>query len=182
MPAFRPGTASSYPSVQTISNVKFAAAKYETDDQTRAAFGKLNPNEYGVLPVLLVVENGNQSNILLDRMEIYYQLPDGRKVEPTPAAELPYLIAPKRPNTGPSYPNPLPIQIKKKNPLTNPDLDARTFAAKALLPGESAHGFYYFQVRHRVNSVLYISGVREGATGKELFFAEVPIDEPPAQQ
>jgi hypothetical protein len=174
---FRPQPPSSYPSHQTVGPLKIAAVKYESDEETRLAFGKLNPNEYGILPILLVVENTGSQVILLDRMTVQYQAKGGYVVNPTPPQDLPYLIAPKRPNTGPRYPSPIPLP-KKKNPLSNIELDARAWAAKSLLGGDTAHGFFYFQTRHRRDAFLYITGIREGNTGKELFYVEVPVDSP----
>jgi hypothetical protein len=174
---FRPQPASSYPSHQTVGPAKIAAVKYESDEETRLAFGKVNPNEYGVLPILLIVENTGAQALLLDKMVVQYQAKGGYVVNPTPAQELPYLMGVKRPNTGPRYPSPIPLP-KKRNPLANIELDARAWAAKSLLGGDAAHGFLYFQTRHRRDAFLYITGIREGATGKELFYAEVPIDNP----
>lgn len=174
---FRPQPAGSYPSHQTVGPLKIAAVKYESDEETRLAFGKLNPNEYGILPILLVVENTGSQVILLDRMTVQYQAKGGYVVNPTPPQDLPYLIAPKRPNTGPRYPSPIPLP-RKKNPLSNIELDARAWAAKSLLGGDTAHGFFYFQTRHRRDAFLYITGIREGNTGKELFYVEAPVDSP----
>jgi hypothetical protein len=176
-PPFRPQPAASYPSHQTAGPLKIAAVKFESDEETRVPFGKLNPNEYGVLPVLLVVENTGSQVMLLDRMGVRYQAPGSYIIEPTPAQELPFLIAPKRPNTGPRYPLPIP-RGRRKNPLSGIELDARSWAAKSLLGGESAHGFFYFQTRHRRDAFLFITGIREGGTGKELFYVEVPVDNP----
>lgn len=173
---FKPGPAGAYPSCQNLGNLKIAAVKYESDEETRAAFGKVNPNEYGVLPVLLIFENTGEQTLLLDRMRVAYQY-KGNEVLPTAPADLPYALAPKRPRTGPSYPTPIPLP-KKKNPMTAVELQTRAFGAKTLLKGESASGFYYFQTRHQRNAVIYITGIREGVTGKELFFAEVPLDSP----
>jgi hypothetical protein len=73
-------------------------------------------------------------------------------------------------------PNPLPIPRRtKKNPLSAFEIEGRAFAAKMLLPGETAHGFFYFQTRHRIGSHLYLSGLREAASGTELFFFEIPL-------
>lgn len=159
-----------------MGKVKFAAVKYESDEETRAAFGKVNPNQYGILPVYLIIQNSGDQNLLLDRMEVTYQTSDKTQVDPTPAQDLPYVIAPKNPSTGPKYPSPIPIQIKKKNPLAAVEFDSRKFGAKAVLPAETAAGFFYYRARYKRNAFLYITGIREGATGKELFFVEVPID------
>ena len=56
-PRFAPGPASSYASHQTLDKITIAAVPYLTDAETATAFGKLNPNKYGVLPVLVILEN-----------------------------------------------------------------------------------------------------------------------------
>ena len=177
-PAFRPAAAGGYPSRQVIGKLTLAAVKYESDEETRAPFGKTNPNEFGVLPVLLVLENKGDQTLLLDRMRVAYQAPDRTNLDPTPAEDLPYLKGVKRPNTGPRYPSPIPLPRRNKNPLATPELDTRSFSARTLLPGEAAHGFFYFQTRHKRNAVLYVTGIREGVTNKEVFFAEIPLDSP----
>jgi hypothetical protein len=44
-----------------------------------------------------------------------------------------------------------------------------------LPPGESASGFVYFQTSHRPGSVLYITGIRDAASRRELFYFEIPL-------
>ncbi len=83
--------------------------RYESDADTRPVFGKINPNEYGVLPVLLIVENKSNQNLLLDQMKIQFMAPGGIRLDPTAAKDLPYLIGPKRPRNGPPYPMPFPF-------------------------------------------------------------------------
>jgi len=175
---FRPAPAAAWPSHQTIGDVAFAAVRYESDADTQPIFGKANPNEHGVLPVLLMIENKGKENLLLDQMKIEFMAPGGVRLDPTAAKDLPYLIGPKRPNTGPTYPMPIPFPRGKKNPLANVAFDTRAWGAKNILPGESAHGFFYFQTEWRRNAYIYISGIREGRTMKEVFYAEVPMDNP----
>ena len=64
----------------------------------------------------------------------------------------------------------------KKNPLAAWEIEGRAFAAKMLPSGQSASGFFYFQTGHRSGSTLYVTGIREASTGKELFYFEVPLD------
>lgn len=171
---YRPKPAESYPSHQKVGPLVLAAVKFETDEETKPLFGGVNPNEHGVLPVLLILENRGEETLMLNNMRVSFQA--GRyEVQPTPARELPSLQGPRRPSMGPRAPIPLP---KKKNPLAKVEFEARAFGAKTLLKGESAHGFFYFETRYRRDAILYITGIREGVSGKELFFAEAPIDEP----
>ena len=176
---FQVKAASAYPSHQSLGKLRVAAVKYESDEETRPPFGKLNPNEYGVLPVYLILENTGTETLLLDRMRVAFQYPGG-EIAPTPPGDLPYLIAPKRPGSGPKLPVPIPLP-KKKNPMAAIELQTRAWSAKALLKGETATGFFYFQARYRRNSKIYLTGVREGVTGKDLFYVDVAMDEPGAQ-
>jgi hypothetical protein len=169
---FRPKPAGSYPSRQKVGPLVLAAVKFETDSETKPLFGGVNPNEYGVLPVLLILENQGEETLLLDRMRVAYQYRGG-EVQPTPAQELPAVLGPRRPSMGPRAPIPLP---KKKNPLMKVEFETRAFGAKTLLKGETAHGFFYFETRPRAGAFLYVTGIREGVSGKELFYAEVPVD------
>jgi hypothetical protein len=174
-PAFQPKRPKEYPSCQKIGPLEIAAVKYESDAEINGLFGKANPNEYGVLPVLLIFENKGKETVMLDRMRVLYQF-KSNEIEPVKASDLPYLTGgPKRPNTGPSYPIPIPLP-KKKNPLSAVEFETRAFGAKVLLPGEAVHGFFYFEVRHQRNAFIYITGMKEGT--KDLFFAEVPLDPP----
>lgn len=162
--------------MQTIGKLKIAAVRYESDTDTKQAFGKVNPNEYGVLPVLLIFENTGEQTLLLDRMKVAYQYP-GNEVLPMAATDLPYLMGVKRPGSGPKYPVPIPLP-KKKNPLSAIELQTRAFGAKSIIKNDSASGFFYFETRYRKSAVIYITGIREAITNKEVFFAEVPLDEP----
>lgn len=170
---FRPGEASSYSNRQKQGSVVVAAAAYVSDEQAKTAFGKVNPYEHGVLPVLLVLENGGKQVLKLDNMRVQYIDSARHKLDNIPAKDVPYLRAPKRPNMN----TPLPgIKLKRKNPLSAIEIDSRAFAAKMLPPGDHAHGFFYFQTDHRPGAILYVTGIAEAATGKELFFFEVPLD------
>ena len=173
---FKTLPADSYPSHQNVGKMKLAAVKYESDEETRMAFGKVNPNEYGILPVYLILENTGDQTLLLDKMRVTYQY-SGNEVMPTPAQDLAFAIGPKRPSNNPKYPLPIPLPAKK-NPLNAVELQTRAFAAKTMLRGENAAGFFYFETRHHRNAIIYVTGVREALTNKELFYAEVPLDSP----
>ena len=59
----------------------------------RLAFGKLNPYQYGVLPVLVVIQNDSDKAIRLDRLKVEYVGPNRDRVEATPAKDVRYLQA-----------------------------------------------------------------------------------------
>lgn len=177
-PKFSPGAALSYPSRQTSNKVTIAAVPYDSEDQTRGAFGKLNPNKYGVLPLLVVIQNDSHQSLRLDGIRVEYVAPDRSHVEATPARDVPYLSGPSQPKfeTGP-IPKGNPRVKRKKNPLAGGEIDVRAFSARMLPPGEQASGFFYFQASYRKGSQAYVTGIQEAGSGKELFYFEIPLSD-----
>ncbi len=171
------GPASGYEFKQTSENVTIAADVYETGDKVKEAFGKHNPYDYGVLPIMVIIDNHTGQAIRVGDLKAVYEAHGGEKVEATPAAELRYLLGAHRPN--PAAPR-LPIPgigsgKPKSNPLAEWEIEGRAFAARVIPPNESASGFFYFQTGHRSNSTLYISGLSEVGSGRELLFFEIPL-------
>ena len=171
---FTPPALSSITAKITNDGVTVAAVPYNTAEQAKTAFGKLNPYEHGVLPVLMLIQNDTKKSIKLDRIEVQYIDRDRTRIENTPAAEVPYVKGPRRPDFNPS---PIPgVKLSKKNPLAAEEIEMRAWAAKMLPPGESAYGFVYFRTGHRSGSKLYVTGMEDAGSGKELFYFEVPLD------
>ncbi len=170
------GPASSYEYKQTSENVTIAADVYEVGDKVKEAFGKHNPYDYGVLPILVVIDNHTGKAIRVGDMKLVYEVRGGEKIEATPAAELKYLLGSKRPNpAAPRLPIPGVSGKPKANPLAEWEIEGRAFSARIIPPNESASGFFYFQTGHRSNSTLYISGLSEVGTGRELLYFEIPL-------
>ncbi|HLJ50636.1 MAG TPA: hypothetical protein VKU01_31700 [Bryobacteraceae bacterium] len=177
-PQFSPGTASSYASKQTNEGVTIAVKAYDTEDLAHSAFGKLNPYDYGILPVLVIIQNDTDKSLRLDRVEVDYEGIDGNRIEATPAADVPYAVeSPKRPASAP-IPSPIPKR-KHKNPFSGPEIQTRAFAARMLPPHESASGFFYFQVHHRPGSSIYLTSIKEAGSGRDLFYFEIPLKDQP---
>ena len=175
---FIPGSAASYPTKQTNDKVTVAAVPFSTEDQTRMAFGKLDPNKYGILPVLLVIQNDSTQAIRLDSIKVEYISRIAPKIESIPGKELQYLSGLRMPSI---QNNPLPTGAprvsRKKNPLSDPVLDVRSFSARMLPPGEKASGFFYFQTVNHRGATVYVNGIKEASSGKELFYFEIPLSE-----
>ena len=57
-----------------------AAVVYDTEEMTHAAFGKLNPNQYGVLPVLVIIQNDTDQALKMDHLDAEYTNAAGRNV------------------------------------------------------------------------------------------------------
>jgi len=172
---FTPPTIESIETKQTGNGVTVAVVPYHTEALASQAFGKLNPYQHGITPVLLIIRNDSKESLSLERMQVEYIDKTRERIEATPAGEVKYGRSPKRPSMTPS---PIPgIRLgSKKNPLAAAEIEGRAFAAKMLPPGESAHGFLYFQTGHRSGSHIYITGITQASTGKELFYFDVPLD------
>lgn len=173
-PRFAPGPAASYPSHQTLDKITIAAVPYLTDAETSTVFGKLNPNKYEVLPVLVILENGTGKALRLN-LRAEFVTADGKHVIAIPPEDVQHLNggtkAPRMPGT-----NPLPFPRRdKKGPLNIEEIDGRSFAAKMLPIGERAYGFFYFNVQHEPGSRLYLTGIRDAASGQDYFYYELPL-------
>ncbi|HLK47319.1 MAG TPA: hypothetical protein VKT49_04240 [Bryobacteraceae bacterium] len=176
-PVFRPDPAVRYPHRQTNEKVTIAADPYVSGEKVQTAFGKLNPYEYGILPVLVVVQNDGNQSIRLDRIQAVYTGPQGAKVEATPASEVRYLRGPDRPKVVTGPPGIGKIGRDKKNPLAAWEIEGRAFAAKMLPAGQTASGFFYFQTGLQRGATLYLSGLADASSGQELFYYEIPLDQ-----
>jgi hypothetical protein len=173
---FRAAPAGSYPHRQTSERVTIAASPYNSGDRVKEAFGKLDPYQHGVLPVLIVIENDSDQTLQLDRMEVQYNGPNHNKVEATPADEVKFVGSnPRRPGTVP-IPGGAVILKGKKNPLDVWEIEGRAFTAKMIPPGQTASGFFYFQTGVQRGATVYLNGLREAASGKALFYFEIPLD------
>jgi hypothetical protein len=179
---FAPGAAANYPTRQTNDKVTIAAVPYTTGEQVRSAFGKLDPNRYGILPMLIVIQNDGGQTLRFDSMRVEYVTSDRRHVDSTAAKDVPYLSGAREPRM---ENGPIPgagTHVKKiKNPLANGEIGVRAFSAPVLPPGEQASGFFYFQTGNRLGAKAYITGIKESATGKELLYFEIPLSNDGAQ-
>ncbi|MBM3762833.1 MAG: hypothetical protein FJW36_21620 [Acidobacteria bacterium] len=158
----------------SLDQVIIGIEAFDTADKASKAFGKLDPNKFEVLPVLIVIKNNRKAPIKVSPLEVQYIVPGQGKIfalqsdEVTTAAQ-----GPTRPNLGPK-PLPFPTR-RKKNPLSAPEIEGRAFAAKMIAAGDSASGFFYFNIRHRTTARIYINGLVDSSTNQEIFYFEIPF-------
>jgi hypothetical protein len=174
-PPFQAGKASDY-AHQTSEQVLVGAKAFDNADLVADAFGKkADLLKYGVLPILVVVENKRDKSIDLRDVEVSLVASDGRHVEAISPEEISYLgkNGRRRPK-GPGEGIPLPLP-QKKNPLLSPEITGRAFAAGMLPPGDSVSGFFYFEAEAEVGDSLYITGMRDARSRKEIMYFEFPL-------
>src|ERR1039458_2823240 len=85
---FKADPAASYASHQSNAQITIGVDAYVTIDKVKLAFGKLDPNQHGILPVLVVIQNDSGKTIRLDRLKVEYLGPNHDRVEATPAKEI----------------------------------------------------------------------------------------------
>ncbi len=160
---------------QTNEQVTIGVDACTTADKTKAAFGKLDPNDYGVLPVLVVIQNDTGKAIQLNNLQVQYAVAQ-QKVDAIPASEVKYLRGPNRPSYIPGPAGGIGKVLGKKNPLAAPEIENRGFIAQLIPPGQSASGFFYFQASIERGATILVNGLREAGAGRELFYFEIPLD------
>ena len=175
-PRFAPGPAASFASHQTLDKITIAAVPYLSDAETATAFGKLNPNKYGVLPVLVILENETGKALRLD-LTAEFETADNKHVQALSVDEVQHLRGvTKPPKLSGGKPLPIPFPTRAKSgPLNVWEIEGRAFAAKLLPVGERAYGFFYFEAEHEPGSKLYLTGIRDASTGQDYFYYEVPL-------
>src|SRR5579863_5460308 len=127
---FAPGRASSYAGNQTLDKITIAAVPFATEDQAHAAFDKVNPNKYGVLPVLVVMDNGTGKALRLE-LKAEFVTADKQHLDATPPEDVIYIDGVHKP---PKIFNPNPVAVvfpkrDRKGPLNVWEIPGRAFTA-----------------------------------------------------
>jgi len=170
---FKAQPAASYAAHQTNQQITIGVDPYTNTD--KIAFGKLDPNEHGILPLLVVIQNDTERSVRLSGMKVEYLGPNRERIEATPAKEVRYLRPPQRPNMIGGPGSKVKVLKPKKNPLDAWEIEGRAFAAQMLPPNNSANGFFYFQTPLQPRSTIYVSGMADAGTGKEILYFEIPL-------
>ena len=170
---FHSGAADSY-AHQSADHVTIGAKPYNTEELTTEAFGKrADLLRYGVLPVLVVIENNRDVAMDLRDIEVNLVAADGRHATSINPEDIPFLA--KHGHKAPPVQSPIPLP-KRGNPLTAPEIVTRAFAAKMLPPGDSASGFFYFEAHSETGDKLYVNGLRDARSGREILYFEFPLE------
>lgn len=174
---FQAGPASEY-AHQTSGQVTIGAKSFDSEELTSSAFGKkADLLRYGVLPVLVIVENKRDKALDLRNLQVNLVASDGRHASAVSPEDVPFLATEgKHPSqSGTHMPLPVPLP-KKKNPLETPAIVERAFSAKMLPPGDSASGFFYFEAKPESGDKVYLDGLRDARSGQEIMYFEFGLE------
>lgn len=179
---FKIKSADKYPARQKQGDVTVAAKPFQTDSEAKDAFGKAKPLKYGFLPVLVVIDNDSDHSLSLEQLKVRFITSDREGVEPTSGEDLAFYQPSTRPKERPRYIPSVPGLGRpklKKGPLAKPEITGREFKAPVIAPRSSAGGFFYYETGKNSDPVpganIYVSGIRNLNTGKELFYFEIPL-------
>jgi hypothetical protein len=175
---FTSAAASSFPGHQTLDKITIAAVPFASDEQAASAFGKVRPYKYGILPVLVIIQNDTGKAL---RLNLTAQFVDAgnHHIDAMPASDVVLFDGANKTSwkTGSSTP-PLPLPRKQKHgPLYAPEIEGLAFSAKLVPAGESVRGFFYFQAGNDPNAKIYLTGIKDAASGKDYFYFEVPFED-----
>src|ERR1017187_2269973 len=173
---FRPPPAESMAHRQTNEQVTIGADPYSTASKAKTAFGKLDPNQFGVLPVLVVIQNDTKQTLDAGRLQVQYTGPGHAKVEATPAADVKYLNGPKRPNFIPGPGGGIAALTGKEDTLYVLQTEDQAFIIRMTPPGQTASAFFYFQPYLKPGAAIFVNSLAEASTGKLLFYFEIPLE------
>ena len=173
---FRPPTAESMAHRQTNEQVSIGADPFSTAAKAKTAFGKLDPNQYGVLPVLVVIRNDSKATLDTGQLQVRYKGPGQAAVDYTPAADVKYLRGVRPPGYFGTPTGGTAVVKGKKSPLDVWEIEGHAFSARMIPPGQTASGFFYFQADLKPGATVYLNGLAEAGGGKELFYFEIPLE------
>jgi len=173
---FAPGKAESYPNHVTQDKITIAAIPYTSEEEAASAFGKTNPYKYGILPVLVVLQNDTGKALKLNLVGKFIG-GEAHDLEAMPAADVVLFNGGRRANYQVPTPRPFPLpQKNNKGPLNNPEIEGKAFNARLVPIGESVHGFFYFEAANAPDSKIYLEGIKDAESGKDFLFFEVPLE------
>jgi hypothetical protein len=172
---FRAKAAAEY-AHQASEKVTVGAKAFDTEDLTAEAFGKkADLLKYGVLPVLVVIENKRDRAVDIQNILVELVATDGRHGQAIPPEEVMHMgeTGKKPPKLG-GGPLPFPLP-KKKNPLNSLGIVEHAFSAKVVPANDSVSGFFYFEASPEAGDSLYLSGIRDARSSKELLYYEFAL-------
>src|SRR5258708_33406723 len=85
---FSAGPASSYSTRQTNDKVTVAAVAYDSEELGHTGFGQLNPDQQGILPVLVLIQHDTDQALQLGHLTVEYTGLDNHHVHAMPVYDV----------------------------------------------------------------------------------------------
>lgn len=178
--------APTYPAHESHDDEKVSIAvdPYGTPQKTASVF-KVKYNDYGFLPVRLIITNDSGKTLMLDNVKI--ELVTARRDKIAPALKddiFRRLARPEKAGNRPGVQLPIPIPHDSKPIKTEAraEVDSAMFVSVPVTPHSTQSGYLFFDVAGiddpENEAHLYISGIKAGS--QELFYFDIPLEPGPA--
>src|SRR5258706_2596090 len=95
-PQIRPQPAATYAAKDSHDDVIVAAIPYDTEEKSKAVFGKYDPLKAGILPVYLVISNNSKDVLRLEKWTVEFIAAGRQRVEPAPAGTVGLMLRGKK--------------------------------------------------------------------------------------
>lgn len=164
-----------------LENVSIAIDPYDT--QQKSYIFNARFLEQRLLPMLFIVSNSGSRPVALDGIKVELVLRDRSKISPANEDDI-YRRLSRTPHND-SGASRLPLPIPPRAPKAGvsrdvkDEIDAARFQARAVEPGGTQSGFFFFDLSETQASMagahLYVTGVRDGG-GNELMFFDIPLN------
>lgn len=173
---FEPRATSAYPARQTTGQVTIAVEAYDTAEKVKQAFGKTDPLKLGLTPIFVLIANNTSDALRLDHIRVQL-ISAGRQITDSVPPEDIRSGRLKPPEISGGSRSPFPGIGRGHKPKDLFELNERAFAAPIVEAGERVYGFFYFRVPRDLlpGARVYITGLRDARTGKDLLYFEIGL-------
>ena len=174
------GPAISYPAHEAHSDEKVTIAIDPFTGAQKAAVFKVKYQEYGFLPIRLIISNDGGQPLMLDAMKIELITGNREKLQPATRDDIFRRISrPEKAASRPKVQLPIPAP-HSKDPVgkeARDEVPLAMFGNVPVMPKSTNSGFLFFDVAGlndpETGAHLYVSGIKAGT--QELFYFDIPL-------
>lgn len=174
------GPAISYPAHEEHNDEKVTIAIDPFNNAQKAAVFKVKYQEYGFLPIRLIISNDGGQPLMLDGMKIELVTGNREKLQPATRDDIFRRISrPEKAASRPKVQLPIPVP-HSKDPVgkeARDEVPLAIFANVPVMPKSTNSGFLFFDVAGlndaETGAHLYVSGIKAGT--QELFYFDIPL-------
>lgn len=171
------------PSRQTSQEVSIGAMAYPGKDRCRELFDTDQFFKNGLVPVFLVIHNGNSFPVSFGLPGFTCLFGDGRREPAVSPENLIRIIVMKQQDPQPNYSGtPIETLIRKMSrdeKKIMEDIESKTFNTLTVEPGQTWRGVVFFRLGSAgtatADSQLYIRNIYNTATDEEMMFFEFAL-------
>lgn len=174
------GPAISYPEHEAHTDEKVTIAIDPFTGAQKAAVFKVKYQEYGFLPIRLIITNDGGQPLMLDAMKIELVTGNREKLQPATRDDIFRRISrPEKAASRPKVQLPIPVP-HSKDPVgkeARDEVPLAMFGNVPVMPKSTNSGFLFFDVAGlndpETGAHLYVSGIKAGT--QELFYFDIPL-------